>query len=93
MPTITDYAGNQLDGDGDGAGGDEYEADFTNPGRRGEFNGDGTINGLDIQTFVDVLTGLDTNPSHITWADVNNDGTADLKDVPFFMQCLLDGGC
>ncbi len=70
----------------------ENALQFTvNPDYLGDCNCDGTRNGLDVQAFVDVLLGTNTNPASRIAADTNNDGYATPEDVPSFMQCLLNG--
>jgi len=55
----------------------------------GDMNHDGLINGLDIQKFVDVLTGTDITPQAICDADVDGNGTANLLDLSGLIQRLL----
>lgn len=57
----------------------------------GDMNGDAKIDGADIQTFVEVLLGLETDPILIAQADFDESGTVDLADVPPFVVALLVG--
>lgn len=55
----------------------------------GDVNNDGSVNAADIAPFVDVLLGLDTNPSHVASADIDDNGTADGRDVMPFAQLVI----
>jgi len=57
-------------------------------GRPGDLNGDRLHDGDDIQDFVDVLAGVETNPDIICRGDLNGDGVTDEADVPLFVQTL-----
>lgn len=57
----------------------------------GDMNGDAKIDGADIQLFVDVLLGVNTDPDLISEADFNENGFADSADVPPFVVSLLVG--
>ncbi len=57
-------------------------------GKRGDFTGDGIINGADAIDFVAVLLGLDTNPIHRAIADMNADGTPNGKDIQPFIAAI-----
>jgi hypothetical protein len=48
-------------------------------------NGDGNINGLDIQGFVDCILGGGTN---CRCGDFNGDDSVDLGDLPGFLGSL-----
>ena len=50
----------------------------------GDLNGDGAVDLLDIQPFVDVITGVANNDA----ADINQDGLTDLLDVQPFVDLL-----
>lgn len=61
---------------------------------RGDANLDGTLDGRDIQAFLQILL----NPSACTWqqqftVDMNDDDVFDTADVTLFVDCLLNGGC
>lgn len=49
---------------------------------------DGTVNGFDIDPFVELLTSS-TTPCESCSGDVNGDGTVDGFDIDLFVQCLL----
>lgn len=55
---------------------------------RGDTNGDGIIDGEDIEDFVNMVIG-GAPPS--TCADVNHDGSVDQNDVPLFVGFVLYG--
>ena len=65
--------------------------------QRGDCNGDGSMNGLDIDRFVNALTNpaqfnIDNAP--LLWqcvADINCDGSLNGLDVDPFVQCLTVG--
>ena len=61
---------------------------------KGDMNGDGQVDGLDVQSFVDVLLGGGT-PNQVCAGDVDpaQDGLVTPTDVTPFVQCLLAGGC
>ena len=50
----------------------------------GDLNGDGAVNLLDVQPFVDALTGSNPNDA----ADINQDGVVNLLDVEPFVDLL-----
>ena len=66
---------------------------------RGDTNGDGTINALDIDPFVQALINppqynIDYAP--LRWectCDINCDGVMNALDIDPFVQCLTGGGC
>lgn len=58
---------------------------------QGDLNEDGQVDGLDIQPFVDALTGPGGYPLAWQRADLNFDGWADLADLPPFVETLLTG--
>jgi len=62
---------------------------FIAPCVRGDLNGDGYIDGDDIQVFENVLLGNDTDPNHICAADFDGDDVVDMADVPEFTVCLV----
>jgi uncharacterized protein (TIGR03790 family) len=55
----------------------------------GDVNLDGVVNSLDIEPFIAVLTGTDTDPLHIAAADVNQDGAVNSLDIEPFIELLL----
>ena len=54
----------------------------------GDTNGDGVINGLDIDPFVDVLLNGPYDPA----MDYNEDGAVNGLDVDPFVSCVIGGG-
>ena len=54
----------------------------------GDVNGDGFVNLLDVDPFVEELSAGGSNPA----ADMNQDGVVNLLDVDPFVQALSDGG-
>lgn len=54
----------------------------------GDVNLDGFLNFGDINPFVAVLTGQDTNPDHQAAADINRSGQPDFGDINLFVALL-----
>lgn len=54
----------------------------------GDVNGDGALNGLDVQEFATELTGTGSNPC----ADTDNSGEVTVGDIPTFVSVILTGG-
>lgn len=54
----------------------------------GDVNLDGRLTFDDIDPFVAVLLGIDTNPARITAADVNRDGIVTFDDIDPFVALL-----
>ncbi|MCB9853863.1 MAG: hypothetical protein H6819_12255 [Phycisphaerales bacterium] len=55
----------------------------------GDVNGDGDVDIDDVQLFVAVLLGVDSDPYRVLVSDVNVDGTPDGKDVQPFTLIVL----
>lgn len=55
----------------------------------GDIDGDGDCDSEDLQVFIDVLIGLDSNAVHVAASDMNHDGIADGNDVPGFVVVLM----
>jgi hypothetical protein len=55
----------------------------------GDLDGDGLVTMADIDAFIAVLLGLDTDPYHVLAADTDNNGTPNGDDVPTFSQSLI----
>lgn len=55
----------------------------------GDINGDGLVNGLDIQGFVNCFLGVSTPADNCVCADMNGDTLLDMVDVPLFVARLL----
>jgi len=79
---ITNSAGDPLDGDRDGEGGDDYE--FGLHRLSGDVNGDGTVNGADAQLVRQnwLLPAGQFAPA----ADVNSDGAVNVFDYRLIRQ-------
>jgi hypothetical protein len=56
---------------------------------RGDLNGDGTIDMADVELFVAVLLGLDSDECHESASDLNLSGTVDGADIQPFVNLLL----
>ncbi|MFO0974396.1 MAG: choice-of-anchor L domain-containing protein [Phycisphaerae bacterium] len=59
----------------------------------GDVNGDGRRDGRDVQSFVEVLMGVDLDQYHRIAADMNDDGSVDVLDVLPFVDCLSANDC
>ncbi len=55
----------------------------------GDINGDGHVDASDLQLFVSVLLGSDTNPSHVTRADLDATGVPDGRDIAAFVHAIV----
>ncbi|MFH1417764.1 MAG: hypothetical protein ABII12_05685 [Planctomycetota bacterium] len=55
----------------------------------GDVNGDAVVNGLDVQSFVDVILGTDTDPAHLCAANTDGAGGVTTADIPPFVALLL----
>ncbi len=64
-------------------------ADRVNELCAGDFDCSGTIDAFDINTFVSVLLGQDTNPRHIARADVDGNDLANGRDVGPFVDLIF----
>ncbi|MBN2561076.1 MAG: choice-of-anchor H family protein [Phycisphaerae bacterium] len=84
---ITDKAGNTLDGNGDGTGGDDYETRISLV--CGDIDNDGDVDFDDLDAFVAALLGLPIQPEHVFRADMNGDGFANGADVQLFVNALI----
>jgi len=80
---IRDRANNQLDGNGDGAGGDDYAFDFFQ--LAGDANRDRTV---DFNDLVVLAQHYNTGSGELTWADgdFTGDGAVDFNDLVFLAQ-------
>jgi len=58
----------------------------------GDLNDDGEFDARDIQPFVNVLLGGDTDPTHLCAADVNGDEALDVSDVELLADALVLAG-
>lgn len=57
----------------------------------GDVNGDGSVDGLDLAFFVDVMTGAQTDPVQIAAADLDGNGTLNDDDAYLLLGPLLFG--
>lgn len=57
---------------------------------RGDLNGDGFVNGDDIEIFTAVLGGADSDPRHLCAADLDMNSVVDCNDMLGFAVTLLD---
>ncbi|MBX3394353.1 MAG: hypothetical protein KF841_03195 [Phycisphaerae bacterium] len=57
----------------------------------GDMNLDGTVDGGDMQIFVDVMLGNNTNPILIAQADFDENGILNSNDTSLFVTALLSG--
>jgi len=55
----------------------------------GDLDCDGTIDATDLQTFIAVLTGVETDPTQAAAADMNGDGLTDGQDVQAFVSLIV----
>ncbi|MFQ5424392.1 MAG: DUF362 domain-containing protein [Phycisphaerae bacterium] len=58
-------------------------------GPAGDIDGNGLVNGGDIRSFIDILTGVDTDPLRMLRSDLDGDRNLDLDDVTTFVTILL----
>ncbi len=68
--------------------------DFGCPGEEvrctpGDINGDGLVNAFDIDPFVAVLVGVETDPDWVCSADCNGDGLVNAFDIDPFVALLV----
>lgn len=75
----------QEDADGDGFG---DACDACPNSLRGDVNGDGTTNGLDLQRFVELVLGDTPVGEELCAADMNNDEQVTIADVSEFVTLL-----
>ncbi|MFO0972361.1 MAG: metallophosphoesterase [Phycisphaerae bacterium] len=61
--------------------------------RAGDLDCDGDMDLVDLQLFVAVLLGADSDPQHVVRSDMDANGIADGGDVQEFVRCLGIGGC
>jgi len=88
---VTDEAGNSLDGDGDGTGGDDYVVTFSL--LPGDFDNDSDVDLDDFNTFAECLAGpgvFDSppgcNPGDFINTDLDGDSDVDLADFARFQK-------
>lgn len=79
LNTITDLAGNQLDGNGDGESGDNATDEFFR--LYGDLSGDGNVNVIDLLQFRNAFNSSDGDANFNTNADFGNDGFVSVQDL------------
>lgn len=57
----------------------------------GDLDADGDVDFADLNIFVDVLLGNNTDPMHILIADLSGDGSTDGQDVQQFSDLIMGG--
>ena len=82
LSTITDAAGNQLDGDGDGSGGDNATDEFFR--FFGDFDGDGDVDRRDFSAFRQTFNLNSSSSSYNAAFDFDGDGDVDRRDFGAF---------
>ncbi len=55
----------------------------------GDINGDCTADLVDVELFVGVLLGTDTDPTHVANSDLNGSGGADGLDTQFLVDAIV----
>jgi hypothetical protein len=55
----------------------------------GDINADNAVNVLDIQLCVNVVLGLETNPTIVAASDINDDGRVNTSDVDLLVELVL----
>lgn len=61
--------------------------------KKGDVNGDGTIDVVDVVMCVNIILGLyEPTPDQIWRADYNEDGEVDVLDVVLIVNVILEGG-
>ncbi|MCG3125616.1 MAG: hypothetical protein CHACPFDD_00441 [Phycisphaerae bacterium] len=72
--------------------GDTWEGTWSGSTAPCDVNCDGSVNGFDVQTFVEQLYGFAVKCSFCA-GDVNGDGAFDGFDIGPFFDALIAGGC
>ncbi len=80
--TVTDTAGNALDGDSNGSAGGAFNFRFNI--LVGDGNSDGSVNGGDLSTFSGAFNTSVGNMNYNSRADWNSDGSVNGGDLSFF---------
>ena len=61
------------------------EEDHSQPGLKGDVNGDGEVDVRDITELIDIIM----NSGQSTAADVNNDGDIDVRDITELIDIIM----
>lgn len=56
---------------------------------KGDINGDGIVNIVDVTTLIDILLSSDSSFSHLPMADINGDGVINIVDMSILIDTLL----
>ncbi len=87
---VIDTGGNQLDGNGDGTGGDDYTFDLFR--LFGDFDGSESVDFIDFSAFAEKWRTTDcVEPYWCGGADCEPDGDVDFPDLAAFVQRWLEG--
>jgi hypothetical protein len=65
------------------------EAYDSSPSLKEDINLDGSVNSLDVQLCINVLTGRETDADIVKRADVNGNGVVDSADVQLCIEHIL----
>ena len=84
---MTDLAGNHLDGDANGTGGDDYRFDFFR--YYGDLDADRDFDFLDLYFFNKTYGKPSTSPDFIAALDHNSDATVDATDLAAYREHYL----
>lgn len=82
--TRLDYA--RIDGGPDNPGYFTYKAPPSQKQKKGDVNGDGKVNGTDIQTVINVIVDED----YVEEADVNNDNKVNGTDIQEIINIIVE---
>ena len=55
----------------------------------GAMNGDGKLDGLDVQLFINAVLANSTDPADLYITDFSGDNVVDEADMPIFVDALL----
>ncbi len=71
----------------------EFTVPYTHPGKRGDANGDNTVNVQDLAVLKKYIASADMSAISFFWAnaDVNGDGTVGVQDIKS-MKTMIAGG-
>jgi hypothetical protein len=84
---VTAGLGGQLDGNGDGAGGDDFT--FALHRLFGDATGDARVDVADLGLFAGTYLKVAGDPGYLAYFDFNNDGRIDVGDLgPFAARYL-----